>query len=74
MSIYLGFNWSNTVDGETTLDIIDQTEEFVSLFNGDNICKLNQSTINLFNYLSNSNLLIIEMYPIWVILKKYLII
>ena len=39
MFIYLSFNWSDSVNGETALDIIDQTEEFVSFFNGDNIYK-----------------------------------
>lgn len=35
--IYLGFLSSDSVDGKATLNIIDQTEEFTSLFNGDDI-------------------------------------
>ena len=35
--LVLGFFVSDTVDSETTLDIIDQTEVFTSLFNADDI-------------------------------------
>ena len=35
--LVLGFFVSDTVDGETTLDVVDETEVFTSLFNADNI-------------------------------------
>jgi len=34
---YFSFIDCDAMDGETTLDIIDQTEEFTGLFDGDNI-------------------------------------
>ena len=40
-SIYFGFLSSNSVDGKSTLDIVDQAEKFTSLFNGDDICEKN---------------------------------
>lgn len=36
---YFSFIGSNTMDCETSLNIIDQTEEFTSLFDGDNVYK-----------------------------------
>lgn len=34
---YLGFFRRDAMDGETTLNIVDQTEVFTSLFDGDHI-------------------------------------
>lgn len=36
---YLSFFSWNTMDGETSFNVIDQTEVFTSLFDGDNIYK-----------------------------------
>lgn len=38
--LVLGFFFSDAMDGETTLDIIDETKVFTSLFNGDDIYSL----------------------------------
>lgn len=34
---YLGLLWSDTVDGEAALDVVDQTELLASLLDGDDI-------------------------------------
>ena len=38
---HLGFLSSNSVDGESTFDVVYETEVFSSLFNGDDIYKHN---------------------------------
>ena len=35
---HLGLLSGNSVNGKTSLDVIDQTEELTGLFNGDDIC------------------------------------
>lgn len=35
---HLGFLSGNTVNGETSLNVIDQTEELSGFLNGDDIC------------------------------------
>lgn len=35
------------MDGETTFNIVDQSEMFSSFFDGDNICKLRMGAINI---------------------------
>lgn len=42
-STNLGLLSSDTVDGKPSLDIINQSEELTSLFDGDNICKIERT-------------------------------
>lgn len=34
------FNWSDSMEDESSLNIVEDTEEFFRSFNGDDICRL----------------------------------
>jgi hypothetical protein len=40
MHTHFGFFGRDTMDSETSLDIVDQTVEFAGLFDGDDVCKI----------------------------------